>query len=463
MASQESNHFLQTHPEPSADQVSAPTGGSPGSQNGPQVGTADSPSGSTAGAPKSAPGSRRRLERRHERGRYAYFRGDYSVALVELEKTSTLAFELRDYARYVDSCTDFLRILAEREEFAKINRIEQRILRLLSLESSGRLPDTVEPLSPKLKSKALYVLGICNCYQEARHDLAMQNFRAAIDIAVGDTDKGALAAPLYGAATVHYARGLYTDALRELERLDILLSCLELPDLNSASALLRAMIYRNQEMLDQALRAAWIAFDSLKHHPHLVLYLHTLCVLGTVYTKKGDFATARLYLDLADRSLKREEFPRIARLVDEAIANLEANQAPLLNFDLIFDRRSGILIEKTKGEIRFDGQFVLRDLLRAFLEAPGKVFTKEQLVETVWREEYAPHIHDNKIYVTIRRLRSLLGPETKEAGSAGNASAFEYIQRAKTGYFLNPKTKVQINDGQVSFDKTAPKNRPKNQ
>ena len=369
--------------------------------------------------------------RRFDLGLYAYHRGDYSKAIHEFEKACEAASATTDRARFVESCTYILRILAEREEFARIERIESRVLEILSCAD----------IEAKLKSRALYVLGICSCYQDTRHDQAMKRFREAIDFAVLSEDKEALAAPLYGAATILYARQQYAEALKELDRLGVLLSCLHLPDLASASHLLRAMVRRNLGSYDEALESAWRAFESLKHHPHLVLYLHTLCVLGTVYRAKGDHGSARLYLDLADRTLKREEFPRIARLVDEAIKSL-GSARPMTDADLVFDPRTGVLIERAKGEIRFEGQFILRDLLRVFLENPGHIFTKEELVRLVWKEGYNPKIHDNKIYVTIKRLRKLLEPENTKS---------DYILRAKNGYFLNPKIKVLMSE-----EKTVP-------
>ena len=51
-------------------------------------------------------------------------------------------------------------------------------------------------------------------------------------------------------------------------------------------------------------------------------------------------------------------------------------------------------------------------LLRMFMEYPGKVFTKQQVYESVWGEEYA--IADNNIMVCISRLRAKLS----EDGSA---------------------------------------------
>lgn len=377
--------------------------------------------GSAAGA---ALVSKRTQDRRFDQGLYAFHRGDYTNALKDFSKSSEVATRNEDSSRYVESCTYILRILAEREEFSRIDQIEKRILDILR---GGAL-------SPGLKSRALYVLGICNCYNDLRHEQAMRRFRESIDMAILSEDKSTLASPLYGIATVHYALENYEEALKELDRLTVLISCLKLPDIESAAHLLRALVYRNQSLYDEALESAWRAFESLKHNPHLGLYLQTLTALGTIYRLKGDDASARLYLDLADRSLRRDEFPRIARLIDDAFESLGAVRNE--EADLVFDTRTGILVARAKGEIRFEGQFILRDLLRVFLEHPGRVFTKEDLVRLVWRESYDPKIHDNKIYVTIKRLRKLLEPETDKS---------DYILRAKNGYFLNPKTRVQIN------------------
>lgn len=369
--------------------------------------------------------SRGASDRRFQQGLFAYHRGDYTVALREFEKAGEAAAQADDHSRFVETCTFVLRILAEREEFERIQRIEDRVVAILAAAD----------LPARLKSRAMYILGICACYQDTRHDQAMNRFRDAIDFAILSEDKEALASPLYGAATVLYARGRFDEALKELGRLDILLSCLALPELNSASRLLRSLILRNQGHIDDALESAWSSYETLKHHPHLVIYLHTLCTLGTIYTLKGDIACARLYLDLADRSLKRDEFPRIARLVDEAMAQVRAKGSGPV--DLAFDTKTGILWERAKGEIRFEGQFILRDLLRVFLENPGRIFTKEDLARLVWREDYRTEIHDNKIYVTIKRLRKLLESDDNKT---------DYILRAKTGYFLNPKARVSIDE-----------------
>ena len=379
--------------------------------------------------PQKAPSSATKtaIERRFQQGLFAYYRGETKAALKDFEKVADLSKSVHDETRYVEANTYILRILAEREEFARIEHIESQIFSVL----------TTRELPVRLKSRVMYILGICSCYQDSRHDQAMNRFREAIDFAVSSDDKEALASPLYGAATVLYARGRYDEALKELSQLDILLSCLSLPELSATSSLLRALIRRNQSRLDEALEAAWTAYETLKNLPQLWLYVQTLVALGTIYTLKGDLTCAKLYLDLADRSLKRDEFPRVARLVDDGLAAIR--KSGRIEADLDFDTRTGVLTSRVKGEIRFEGQFILRDLLRVFLESPGRVFSKEDLAKRVWKDTYNPSVHDNKIYVTIKRLRGLL------EGEASN----DLILRAKTGYFLNPKICVVIDDEAV--------------
>lgn len=380
--------------------------------------------------PRPAPqpaATRTSAERRFQQGLFAYHRGETSLALKEFGKVAEVAKAGGNHARYVEACTYVLRILAEREEFSKIELIESQVFSVLATQD----------LSVRLKSRVMYILGICSCYQDSRHDQAMNRFREAIDYAVASDDKEALASPLYGAATVLYARGRYDEALKELSQLEILLGCLSMPELSATSLLLRSMIRRKQSRLDEALEAAWAAYETLKHHPHLAIYLHTLCSLGAIYTMKNDLSCAKLYLELADRSLKRDEFPRIARILDDALSAIR--KSGRTEADLAFDTRTGILTSRKKGDIRFEGQFILRDLLRVFLESPGRIFSKEDLARKVWKQTYQSDVHDNKIYVTIKRLRALL-----ETDSAGKAD--DLILRAKNGYFLNPKIRVVIDD-----------------
>lgn len=62
-----------------------------------------------------------------------------------------------------------------------------------------------------------------------------------------------------------------------------------------------------------------------------------------------------------------------------------------------------------KGEERIELSKTEFQLLILFMENPGRVFTKEQLYETGWSNEYV--VDDNTIRVIISRLRDKIGEE----------------------------------------------------
>ena len=57
---------------------------------------------------------------------------------------------------------------------------------------------------------------------------------------------------------------------------------------------------------------------------------------------------------------------------------------------------------------------LLKRLLFLFAAAPGKVFSKEQIVQAVWNVEYHPLRHDAALFTNIMRIRRLLGEDGSE-------------------------------------------------
>jgi DNA-binding response OmpR family regulator len=104
-------------------------------------------------------------------------------------------------------------------------------------------------------------------------------------------------------------------------------------------------------------------------------------------------------------------------------------------FDLVFQLEEHTVVEKKLGKVDFKNQFILLDLLRLFCQNQGQVYSKEFLVEQVWKQSYDPSVHDNKIYVTIKRLRKLIEPDFDKP---------KYIFRAKNGYFMNKSAKILL-------------------
>ncbi len=77
---------------------------------------------------------------------------------------------------------------------------------------------------------------------------------------------------------------------------------------------------------------------------------------------------------------------------------------------------------------------LLKRLLFLFAGSPGRVFSKEEIVETVWSVEYHPLRHDAALFTNIMRIRRLLG-----------ADGADLIRVSEDGYrFCPPKDFVFV-------------------
>lgn len=82
-----------------------------------------------------------------------------------------------------------------------------------------------------------------------------------------------------------------------------------------------------------------------------------------------------------------------------------------------------------KNDVPLDLTSVEYKILKLFMENPGRVFTKQQLYEAGWEEDYV--VADNNIMVCISKLR------TKLEGSDSDERGFEYIKTIRgLGYRL---------------------------
>jgi DNA-binding winged helix-turn-helix (wHTH) protein len=98
------------------------------------------------------------------------------------------------------------------------------------------------------------------------------------------------------------------------------------------------------------------------------------------------------------------------------------------------DRERKVIIESQIGEVHFERRFVLLEIFYLLAATPGKVFTKEDLVDKIWRESYNPMIHDSKVYTSISRLRKLIEPDFKRP---------VYILNERDGYAFNPAVQLE--------------------
>lgn len=358
----------------------------------------------------------------YEMARFLYDRGEFNKALEKFQKASELFLQNKLYDRYIDTTYYILRILAEQEKTAEIQIIKEK------------LQDLVVQQALTINSRVHYVLGLCSYYRGGQVDLAMDYFQKALKQALEADNKVDMCHAIFGIAQAYYAEDRLEESLKELYNLEVFFGAIDLPELRITSKHLNGLILRNRGDYDKALECFWQAYEMLKSSPKLVFYFGVLHGLGTTYQRMGETQLARLYLQLAMKSLNEKELTRLHRLISDSLAEMGAAEAPG-EYDLVFNPDSKSVVEKNLGRVDFKNQFILLDLLHLFLKNPGKTFPKEILAKKVWNQDYDPTIHDNKIYVTIKRLRQLIEPDFNNP---------KYIFRAKGGYYLNKNAKVLV-------------------
>ena len=144
---------------------------------------------------------------------------------------------------------------------------------------------------------------------------------------------------------------------------------------------------------------------------------------------------ARMFVKLAEKHTT-EDRKNLMLFINKTKQKLElAQKENKQDYDIIFDLRDHTLVEKEKGCIELKNQFILMDLLKLFLKNQGCSYSKTDIVEKIWKQDYLPEIHDNKIYVTIKRLREIIEI---------NSCKPKYICRNNSGYFFAKRAKVLI-------------------
>lgn len=353
-----------------------------------------------------------------EAGKLYCDRGDFKQAIVKIEEASQNFYGLRDFDNYFKCQNLLLRMFAEMEDTKNLTVVKERIQDLV-------IKENVE-----LTAKTYYTLGLCATYK-TQYKTALEYFEKSLALALSKDEKEDICYAICGMAVVYFMLGRHEDALKEIYNLKVFFQVLNIPELRMYALLLNGNVLRDQGQLEQALEIFWQCFDLLKEQKNFYYYVLLLHNIGKTYGLLGDKELASLYLNLAKRAADPENLKFCARKINKALENLGIQQSD--DYDLVFEVESNLVTERKKGKVDFRNQFILLDLLRLFLKHPGEVYSKEALVKKVWKQEYDPAVHDNKIYVTIKRLRKLIEPDFDKP---------KYIFRAKNGYYMNKNTKI---------------------
>jgi DNA-binding winged helix-turn-helix (wHTH) protein len=183
----------------------------------------------------------------------------------------------------------------------------------------------------------------------------------------------------------------------------------QLHDLEASITILQGHCYRDLGDAQKALDKYWAAHSILKSHRNWGTYYYVLLGLGQAYVALGNSDRAQIFFDLVSDAVSDLELNRLKRLLDKVSQVTAVDHSNRL----LIDRERKVIIEPKIGEVHFERRFVLLEIFYLLASQPGKIFSKEDLVDKIWRESYNPMIHDSKVYTSISRLRKLIEPDFK--------------------------------------------------
>lgn len=312
-----------------------------------------------------------------------------------------------------------IRIRAERMEFDMIEKHVEQIEALQLAEPPSRLS---------------YALGIVQYYQ-GDVDASESNFHAALRSARNAHDEGYA---LIGHVSCKTYRKKYEEAFAVIERLREP-AFQAYPDLVVAALIFEAVLLRLTGRFAEALACLTQSQAHCQRESNVYMALNTMFGLAATYIEMREFEKAQEHLNLLHQLVNPKDLTYTSRQVQAKRAELQAKQAAASVSSLRLVEGVERLLYTPSGEkVDLKKQFVLVNLLKLLGEKGADGVTKEEMVNRLWKEDYHPLRHDNKVHATVLRLRKLIEPDLK---------APQFILNAPDGYQLNPKVSFTIQGG----------------
>lgn len=366
---------------------------------------------------------------------------DFPNALDCFEKVKTEALQFHLYDNYFRSIGCLLRIHAERLDFDRHSGLLREVLQV-----GGSLTGYRRYL-PKLHYNQGIAAGYRRDFDEAKlqfvqaRDLLEELLK---DDSFSAKDKEEMRrdhlSARYSLAVYEMDLGNFSEALRqsdillkEIEELNHGENALEhvtLYDIEAGLLILQGRCHADLGDHARGLDRYWTAHGILKAHRNWSHYYYVLLGLGRTYMALGNSERAQIFFDLIADAISDLELNALKQALERTSRSItETTQARLQ-----IDRERKVIVEPTLGEVHFERRFVLLEILYLLASQPGKVFTKEELVDKIWRESYNPMIHDSKVYTSISRLRKLIEPDFRRP---------MYILNERDGYAFNSAIQLE--------------------
>lgn len=357
-----------------------------------------------------------------EIGRLYAEQGNFSGAVGPFTEAQSEYLTASESDGYLKCLNQLFQIYAEIYDDTSIRVAKERLHDLIV---TGQIEST---------TRSFYTLALAARLEE-QHKQSLDYLVRAFAAAIEADDNEGICYALWGRAEVYFHQQQFGAALKEVRNLQVVLQVLDIPDLKLASQILHGKILCAQGQAREALEIYWDAFELLKIQKSFLQQVKLLVAVGLAFKKLGDKLHARQYLWFAQCVADPSNLKMQAEVIQHEMVELGPREETA--FDLIVDSSAHTVIEKRKGRIDFRNQHILLDLLKIFAKKPGEIHSKAALVQQIWRQPYDPRIHDNKLYVNIKRLRHLLEPDDSNP---------RYIFRGKQGYYLNRNTKILIDE-----------------
>ncbi len=366
---------------------------------------------------------------------------DFPNASDCFEKVKTEALQFHLYDNYFRSITYLLRIHAERLDLGALDSLIREVVQVgESLAGYRRyLPklhykqgiaatyrrDNEEAFKQFSQAQALLeeLAKDANMPKKDWEDVQRDMLITSYSLAVLQKDKKNSAEALR----------ITEDLLKEIDDLshgEKAFEYFHLYDVEANLLILQGHCYRDMGDYNKALDRYWGAHSILKSHRNWNHYYYVLLGLGRTYLEMGNTERAQIFFDLVTDAISDLELNALKQALERVSKSVvDANQGRLL-----IDRERKVIIEPSLGEVHFERRFVLLEILYLLAAQPGKVFTKEDLVDKIWRESYNPMIHDSKVYTSISRLRKLIEPDFRRP---------IYILNERDGYAFNATIQLE--------------------
>ncbi len=365
---------------------------------------------------------------------------DFPNAMDCFEKVKTEALQFHLYDNYFRAIACLLRIHAERLDFSKYDSLIREVVQVGSSLSGYKRYE------PKIHYKQGIAAVYKNDFTEAR--LQFNTAKALFeelkrDPNTAEKDKESIERDLlstrYSLAVLEketknpaLALKQATELLKEIEELthgEGAMENLHCHDIEASLLILQGHCQRDLGDPLKALDRYWAAHSILKIHRNWSHYYYVLMGLGRAYQALGNTERAQIFFDLIHDAIGNLELNSLKKTLDQVSKTATDSRNRLM-----VDRERKVIIEAKIGEVHFERRFVLLEIFYLLASQPGKVFSKEDLVDKIWRESYNPMIHDSKVYTSISRLRKLIEPDFKRP---------VYILNERDGYAFNAAVQLE--------------------